>query len=151
MTQAAVQEIVARHQGRRGALLPLLHDLQEAFGQIEAEAVPLVARALNLSRAEVEGVISFYRDFRRAAAGRHIVTVCRAEACQAVGAEDLVAHLQTRLRLDLDTTAADGSFTLASVYCLGNCALGPSLLLDGQLHGRVTPARADALLAEVQS
>ena len=147
-SEEKAQAVIHRHKGRRGALLPLLHELQETFGYIDGRAVPPVAEALCLSKAEVEGVISFYKDFRRTAPGRHVVAVCRAEACQAVGAEGLVAHLQSKLSLTVDGTSADGAFTLDTVYCLGNCALGPSLTIDGVLHGRVTAERADKLIGD---
>lgn len=138
--------IVETHRHLRGNLLPILHALQEEFGCIDEEAVPLLAQELNLSRADVHGVVSFYHDFRRTRPGRHIVKVCRAEACQSMEADGLVEHLQKRLRVDLGDTTTDGTFTLEPVFCLGNCALAPAMMVDGALHGRVSPARADAIL-----
>jgi formate dehydrogenase subunit gamma len=129
-----------------GALLPILHALQEEFGYIHAEAIPLVAQALLLSHAEVVGVIGFYHDFRRVPAGRHILRVCRAESCQAMGCEAVVEHLRNRLGIDMGETTADGAITLETVYCLGNCALSPAVLLDGSLYGRVSPERVDQLV-----
>ncbi len=130
-----------------GASLPILHALQAEFGYVHPDAVALVADALLLSRAEVVGIISFYHDFRQVPPGRHILGVCRAEACQAVGCEALVSHLQSRLGVPMGETTADGAVTLKTVYCLGNCALGPSVMLDGELHGRVSSERVEALLA----
>ncbi|CCQ72464.1 formate dehydrogenase subunit gamma [Magnetospira sp. QH-2] len=141
--------VIERHAKQRGALLPLLHAVQDLFGHIPDPVVPLVAQRLRLSRAEVEGVISFYKDFRRQARGRHVVTLCRAEACQAMGAEDLVAQLRHRLSMDMDTTHENGDLTLETVYCLGNCALGPSAVVDGQLIGRATAERIEARLKVV--
>lgn len=139
--------ILAEHQHLRGALLPMLHALQEEFGYIDDAALPLLAKTLNLSRAEIHGVVSFYHEFRRQRPGQHVLKVCRAEACQSMGAEALIAHIQDHLRIDFGQTSADGRFSLEAVYCLGNCALSPSLLLDDTLHGRVSPARFDALTA----
>jgi formate dehydrogenase subunit gamma len=133
-----------------GALLPILHSLQEEFGFIHEDAVPLIADALNLSRAEVYGVISFYHDFRRTPAGRHRLQMCRAEACQAMGCDRLIEHVEKRLDTKLGHTSEDGAFTLDAVYCLGNCALSPAMMLDGRPYGRVTPQVASFLIDEVQ-
>jgi formate dehydrogenase subunit gamma len=127
-----------------GAALPILHALQEEFGYVDRAAVPLIADALNLSRAEVLGTITFYHEFRQEPPGRRVVKLCRAEACQAVGCEDLVAHLG-RQAIGLDTTSADGALTVETVYCLGNCALGPAALVDGTLVGRLDAERLTAL------
>jgi formate dehydrogenase subunit gamma len=129
--------VVAEHAGRRGPLLPILHALQEEFGYVDPRAVPLVARELNLSRAEVHGVVSFYKDFRTAPPPAVEVRVCRAEACQSLGAHELAAHARERLGAEYD-----------EVFCLGNCALGPSVTVDGRLYGRVDAAVLDRLLAE---
>jgi len=134
-----------------GPLLPVLHALQNAFGHIPSEAVPLIADILNLSRAEVHGVISFYHYFRQRPPGEHTVRICRAEACQAVGCEALVEHAGSRLGVDFHQTTADGRYTLEPVYCLGNCACGPSVMIDEELHARVTPARFDALLETLEA
>ncbi len=129
-----------------GALLPILHALQEEFGYIHEEAIPLVAEALNLSKADVHGVISFYHDFRKSPPGRHVLRICRAEACQSMGCERLIEHVEKRLGVSLGETTADRSFTVEAVYCLGNCALSPSAMLDGRPYGRVSPQVADFLI-----
>ena len=143
--------IIAELQGLPGAALPILHALQEAFGYVPDAAVPLVADALTLSQAEVVGVIEFYHDFRRSPGGRHTLRVCRAEACQAMGCEALVAHLERSLGVAMGETTADGAVTLQPVYCLGNCALSPAVLLDRDLYGRVNPEKADALVAAARN
>lgn len=145
-----VLDIVARLKDRPGALLPVLHGVQDALGHVPPGAVPLIARELNLSRAEVHGVLTFYHGFRRTPPGRHVLQLCRAEACQAVGAAALERHAKQALGVDFHGTTADGALTLEPVYCLGNCACGPSLLLDGRLHARITPERFDALVAEAR-
>lgn len=145
--EQAVQRALDEHAGMPGALLPVLHALQSALGCVPAVAVPLIAEGLNLSRADVHGVISFYDDFRQQPVGRHQLRICRAEACQAVGAAALEDHARRVLGLDMGETRADGSVTLDAVYCLGNCACGPSLAVGERVHARVTPARLDALLA----
>jgi formate dehydrogenase subunit gamma len=140
--------LIAERAALPGALLPILHALQEQFGYIDAAAVPLVAEALNLSRAEVHGVLTFYHDFRQTPPGRHVVRVCRAEACQSMGADRLVEHIQGRLGIGFHETTADGRITLEQVFCLGDCACSPALMLDGKLHGRVDAARFDRLIAQ---
>lgn len=129
-----------------GALLPILHSLQEEFGYVDEAAVPIIARELNISQAEVHGVISFYHDFRREPAGRHLLQICRAEACQSMGCESLVQHVERKLGIRVGDTTADRSITLKPVYCLGNCALSPAVMLDGKPYGRVTPTTVDALI-----
>jgi len=139
-------EIIARESAREGATLPLLHALQEAFGYIHADAVPMIAAALNLSRADVHGVVSFYHDFRRSPPGRHVLLLCRAEACQSLGGDALGEHVRQRLGVDWHDTTADGAVTLQPVFCLGLCAVGPSAMLDGAPLGRLDNARIDAAL-----
>jgi len=134
-----------------GALLPILRAIQDKFGYVDAAAVPVIADELNLSRAEVHGVISFYHDFRQHAPGRHIVKICRAEACQSVGGRDSEAHAKDRLNAGFHETSADGRYTLEPVYCLGNCACAPSAMIDGKLHGRVTPKRFDQLIDALEA
>jgi formate dehydrogenase subunit gamma len=135
---------------REGPLLPILHALQEEFGYIDEAAEPLIAEALNLTRAEVHGVVTFYHDFRRAPAGRHVLKLCRAEACQAAGGDPLAAQAEARLGIRLGTTAPDGSVTLEPVYCLGLCAIAPSAMLDGRVVGRLDQGRVESLLAEAR-
>jgi formate dehydrogenase subunit gamma len=139
-------DIIARESGREGATLPILHALQAAFGYIHAEAIPMIAQALNLTRAEVYGVMSFYHDFRREPPGRHTLRLCRAEACQSLGADALAAHVRQRLGVDWHDTTADGAVTLEPVFCLGLCAVGPSAMLDGTPLGRLDNARIDSAL-----
>jgi formate dehydrogenase subunit gamma len=134
-----------------GALLPVLHALQDKFGYVDAAAVPVIADELNLSRAEVHGVISFYHDFRKHAPGQHIVKICRAEACQSVGGRESEERAQERLNAGFHETSADGRYTLEPVYCLGNCACAPSAMIDGKLHGRVTPKRFDQLIDALEA
>jgi formate dehydrogenase subunit gamma len=141
-------EAVARaHADQPGALLPVLHAIQGEFGYVDREAVPIVADVLNISRAEVFGAISFYHDFRESPPGRHVLRMCRAEACQAMGAEALIAHAETWLGARLGETTGDRRVSLDAVFCLGNCALSPAVMLDGELHGRVTPARLERLVS----
>jgi formate dehydrogenase subunit gamma len=140
--------IISAEVGREGAMLPTLHAIQSEFGYVPAEAVPLIAHALNLSRAEVHGVISFYHDFRRHPPGRHVLQLCRAEACQAMGADALAARARERLGADWGETTADGAVTLEPVFCLGLCACAPSAMLDGRPVARLNAARLDALLVE---
>lgn len=147
---AELSALLDAHRDRPGALLPVLHAVQDALGHIPSAAVPIIARALNLSRAEVHGVIGFYRHFRSHAPGRHVVQICRAEACQAVGALELEAHARRALGCGFHATCADGSVTLEPVYCLGNCACGPSVRVDDEIVGRVDARRFDELLAELR-
>ena len=139
-------EIIAKESGREGATLPILHALQDAFGYIHADSVPMVAEALNLTRAEVHGVVSFYHDFRRTPPGRHVLHLCRAEACQSLGADSLAAHVRARLGVDWHDTTADGAVPLAPVFCLCRCAIVPTAMLDGTPLGRLDNARIDAAL-----
>ena len=129
-----------------GALLPILHALQDEFGYVDKAAVPLIAETLNISQAEVQGVISFYHDFRHAPAGRHVLKMCRAESCQSMGCESMIRHVENRLGVKLGETTTDRSFTVEPVYCLGNCALSPAVMLDGKLYGRVSAEVADFLI-----
>jgi formate dehydrogenase subunit gamma len=130
-----------------GPLMPILHAIQQKLGFVPQDAVPVVARELNLSIAEVHGVVSFYHYFRKERGGRHVVHLCRAEACQSRGAAALEAHAKRSLGVNFHGTTADGALRLEPVYCLGNCALGPSIMLDERLHGRVSVQRFDALMA----
>lgn len=141
-----VTRLLERHKGVPGALLPILHEIQESIGYIPDAAVPEIAHALNQSQAEVRGVISFYHDFRTTPPARHILRLCRAESCQSRGAEQLAAQLRERLQLDDHGSSADGNISLRPVYCLGACACSPALELDGQVHARLSAERLDALL-----
>jgi len=148
--ESLVREIVAAHRGVEGAALPILHAIQHGLGHVPDSIVPMVAEALNISRAEMHGIVTFYHDFRREPAGRHVLKLCRAEACQAAGSEQIAERLQGKLGLKLGETSADGQVTLEAVYCLGLCATAPAAMLDGRPVGRIDAARADALLEEVQ-
>jgi formate dehydrogenase subunit gamma len=143
-----VRSAVDAHRLERGPLLVILHELQERLGFVPADAVPLLARELNLSRADVHGVVTFYKDFRTAPPGRHTVELCRAEACQSVGAEALVAELEQELGIKTGSTTANGAITLEQVFCFGNCALGPSGRIDGRVRGRLDRDTIAALITE---
>ncbi|WP_127901952.1 formate dehydrogenase subunit gamma [Solirhodobacter olei] len=143
------EEIVGEHAGLEGPLLPILHAVQDAFGYVPQEALPKIAEKLNITRAEVHGVVSFYHDFRDAPAGRHVVKLCRAEACQAQGAEETAAHAKARLGVGFHGTTPNGNVTLEPVFCLGLCACGPAAMVDGKVVGRVDAARLDEILAEM--
>lgn len=140
-----IAEILEAHQGLEGPLLPILHAIQAAFGYVPDSAIPQIAKALMLSKAEVHGVISFYHDFRSAPAGRHVLKLCRAEACQTVGADAVADRIKAALGIDWHETTADGRVTLEPVFCLGLCACGPAAMVDGRLVGRCD----DGVLAEV--
>jgi formate dehydrogenase subunit gamma len=142
-----VLRIVEELKGRPGPLLEVLHAIQVALGYVPEGAVPLVARGLNLSRAEVHGVVTFYHYFRRTPPGKHVVNLCRAEACKSLGADELAEHAKRSLGVDFHETTRDGEFSLEPVYCLGNCACSPAAMVDGRLYGRLTPERFDAMIA----
>jgi len=143
-------QIIAEHSKVEGATLVILHALQEAFGYVPEDALPMVATALNLSRAEVYGVFTFYHDFRARPAGRHVLKLCRAEACQAAGGDALAARAEAKLGISIGNTTPDERVTLEPIYCLGLCATAPSAMLDGRLVGRLDNARIDALVSEAQ-
>ncbi|QIO99610.1 formate dehydrogenase subunit gamma [Bradyrhizobium symbiodeficiens] len=143
-------EIIADLASQEGATLVILHALQQAFGYVPQAAIPMVAQALNLSRAEVHGVFTFYHDFRHKPAGRHVLKLCRAEACQAAGGDALAARAEAKLGVSLGSTTADDRVTLEPIYCLGLCATAPSAMLDGRLIGRLDQKRLDALIVEAQ-
>src|SRR5579883_203625 len=153
LTAAQTSEITAiceRLKNEPGPLLVVLHAVQRALGYVPKDGVPIIARVLNVSMAEVHGVISFYHYFRKTPPGRHVLHICRAEACQAVGAVELEAHAKRSLGIDWHGTTADGAVSLEPVYCPGNCAMGPSIMIDEELKGRVGPERLDALIAEIR-
>lgn len=147
-TADEIGPVIARHLHLEGPLLPILHALQAEFGHVPAAAVDLLAEALNIGKAEVHGVISFYHDFRQAPAGRHVLKICRAEACQAMGGEAVAAAALERLGLDWHGTTADGALTVEPVYCLGLCACAPAAMVDGRVVGRVDADRLVALATE---
>jgi formate dehydrogenase subunit gamma len=146
-----IDNIVAGLADKPGALMLVLHAVNDRVGYMPPELVPAIARALNLSRAEVHGVISFYHDFRTKKPGRKIIRVCRAESCQAMGAVALADHIQKRLGISFGQTSDNGDFTLEPVYCLGNCACSPAIVVGDDLYGRVTPQRFDEILSSVTS
>lgn len=146
-----VEAVVQQHAGQVGPLMLVLHGVQERMGYVPSEAIPLIAKSLSLSRAEVHGVMHFYHDFRTEPAGDHIVQVCRAEACQAMGARTLEAHVKAQLGIDYGQTSADGRYTLEPVYCLGNCACAPTVRIDEDIHARVTPEKFDRLIDATQA
>lgn len=142
-------EIIAAELDREGAALPILHALQAAFGYVPHDAVPMVASALNLTRAEVYGIVTFYHEFREHPPGRHMLHVCRAEACQSLGADALHARMRQKLGVEWHGTTADGAVTVEPVFCLGLCAVGPAALLDGRPIGRLDDAKLQAELETV--
>lgn len=143
--------VIAAHEGLEGPLLPILHGLQEEFGFVPPEALPEVALALNISRAEAHGVATFYHDYRTHPAGRHVLKLCAAEACQSMGGAKLAERVQRALGIGFGETAADGSVTLEPVYCLGLCACAPAAMLDGRVVGRLDAGKVDALVAEARA
>jgi formate dehydrogenase subunit gamma len=145
--QPRLGEILAQHAARPGALLPILHAVQDEWGHVPRAALPAIAEALNISRAEVHGVMTFYHDLRAVPPGRRVIRLCRAEACQAAGAEALCAQARARLGVDWGGTSADGAVTLEQVFCLGLCACGPAAMVDGKLVARLDAARLEAILA----
>jgi NADH:ubiquinone oxidoreductase 24 kD subunit len=146
-----VLAIVAAHRAERGPLLPILHDIQADFGFIDPRCVPIVAEALNVSRAEVHGVITFYRDFRSTPVGAVEVRICGAEACQSVGADGLIADAEKRFGIPVGKTTADGRLTLTEVFCLGDCALGPAVMIDSEVHGLMDGERLARLIEEASA
>jgi formate dehydrogenase subunit gamma len=145
-----VLEIIRSNKNRPGALLPILHGVQDALGYVPPDSVPLIAGELNLSRAEVHGVISFYHYFRDTPPGKRTIYLCRAESCQAVGSDALEVHAKRRLGIDYHETTEDGAFSLEPVYCLGNCACSPSIMVDKDVYGRVTAEEFDHIIENIQ-
>jgi formate dehydrogenase subunit gamma len=146
-TAAIVQEL----KGLEGPLLPILHGIQEEFGHVPQDALPIIAEALNISKAEVHGVVTFYHDYRSHPAGRHVLKLCQAEACQSMGSDAIASKLKQLLGIGFHETARDGSVTLEPVYCLGLCACAPSAMLDGEVIGRLDDEKLDEIIAEVRS
>ena len=145
-SEALIREIATKHASLPGPLLLILHAIQDELGFVPNDAVPVVAEVLNVSRAEVHGVISFYHLLRDTPPGRHTLYLCRAEACQAMGARTLERHAKEKLGVDYHETTEDGRFSLEPIFCLGNCACSPAIMIDDFVYGRVTPERFDALL-----
>ncbi len=145
-----IHSIIGRFHGRPGPLLLVLHAIQDEFGYIPEEAEAIVAQGLNLSRAEVHGCVTFYHFFRHTPPGKHVVQLCQAEACKSMNADRLAAHAHRTLGIGFHETTANGEYSLEPVYCLGNCALSPAMMVDGELYGRVSNARFDEVLAERQ-
>lgn len=145
-----LEALIQAHREQAGALLPILHAIQDQLGYVPAEATPLIAKSLNLSRAEVHGVISFYHHFRTTPPGKHILQICRAESCQAMGSRELEAQAKAVLGIDYHQTTADGAISLEPVYCLGNCACSPSVRVGDEVQGRMNAAQLEALIAELR-
>ena len=143
-------DIVASLKGLEGPLLPILHEIQSDFGYVPAESLPVIATALNLSNAEVHGVVTFYHDYRREPAGRHLLKLCQAEACQSMGSDAVADRIKRLLGIGFHETARDGSVTLEPVYCLGLCARAPAAMLDGEVVGRLDADAIDEIVAEVK-
>lgn len=150
-TEAQVAAIIEELKGLEGPLLPILHGVQEEFGCVPTEALPVIAEALNLSKAEVHGVVTFYHDYRSQPAGRHVLKLCQAEACQSMGSDAIAAQVKAALGVDFHQTAADGSVTLEPVYCLGLCACAPAAMLDGEVIGRLDADMVAEIAAEVRT
>ena len=148
-TEERVREIIADHLGLEGPLLPIFHALQAEYDHVPQMSVPVIAEVLNLGRAEVHGVMTFYHDFRKEPAGKHVVKICRAEACQSVGADRIADHAMSKLGVDWHETTKNGTVTLEPVFCLGLCACGPAALVDGKVVGRVDEAKLDRIFSEV--
>jgi len=149
--KARTAEIIDEMRGLEGPLLPILHRIQHEFGHVPQDALPVIAEALNLSRAEVFGVVTFYHDYRSHPAGRHVLKLCQAEACQSMGSDAIAARVKALLGIDFHETSKDGAVTLEPVYCLGLCACSPSAMLDGEVIGRLDAAKVDEIVAEVRA
>jgi formate dehydrogenase subunit gamma len=148
--QEIVDSTIEAHHEKVGALLPVLHSIQDKLGHVPKEAVPMIAQAMNLSRAEIHGVMTFYHDFRSEPAGENIIHLCRAEACQAMGARELERHVMESLGIGYGETTADGLVTLEPVYCLGNCACTPSIRINDEIHARVSSEKFNELLKRLE-
>lgn len=147
-TDDEIDATLAQHKHREGPLLPMLHDLQALYGHIPAAAIGRIAHMLNMTRAEAHGVVSFYHDFREGPAGRHVIKICRAEACQSVGGDVMAEETLAKLGLDWHGTTSNGALTVEPVYCLGLCACGPAAMVDGKVVGRLDASRLERILTE---
>jgi formate dehydrogenase subunit gamma len=145
-----IEEHIAAHQHVPGALLPLLHAIQDDIGYIPEDVYPQISKALALSVAEVHGVVTFYHHFRTHPCGRHVLQICRAESCQAMGGEALESHVKSCLSVDYHQTTTDHAITLEPVYCLGNCALSPAVMMDNEVYGRVDQQKIEALINQAR-
>jgi formate dehydrogenase subunit gamma len=141
--------ICAAHANKAEDLMEILHELQDAVGYVPESTLPVIANALNLSRAEVHGVVTFYHDFKREPQGKHVIKICRAEACQSMGTDKLCDHAEKKCGAQFGDTSKDGKYTLEAVYCLGNCALSPAMMIGEELYGKVDPKRFDDVLAKL--
>ena len=150
-THAKIQGLIAQHKGLPGALLPLLHAIQDEFGYVPEESYLSISKALALSVAEVHGVVTFYHHFRSHPAGKHILQICRAESCQAMGSEKLEASIKAKLGIDYHQTTLDGAITLEPIYCLGNCACSPSVMMDDEVYGRMDSQKVAELISEARA
>lgn len=150
-THAKIQGLIAQHKGLPGALLPLLHAIQDEIGYVPEESYLSISKALALSVAEVHGVVTFYHHFRSHPAGKHILQICRAESCQAMGSEKLEASIKAKLGIDYHQTTLDGAITLEPIYCLGNCACSPSVMIDDEVYGRVDSQKMAELISEARA
>lgn len=146
-TREEIDRAIAQYQSQPGPLLQVLHAVQQRLRYIPEAAIPIIASALNLSRAEVHGVVTFYHHFRRHPPGKHVIQICQAESCKAMRGDELNAHAQQRLKIGFHETTADGRFTLERVYCLGNCANSPAMMIDDELHGRMDAQKFDGLIS----
>jgi formate dehydrogenase subunit gamma len=148
--EVAALAVCARHGNRPDELLEIFHELQHHLGYVPDATLPVIASALNRSRAEIYGVLTFYHEFKRHPVGRHVVKICRAEACQSMGTDALCQHAESSLRTKLGGTTADGSITIEQVFCLGNCALSPAIMIGEKLYGKVDPKRFDEIIGSLQ-
>jgi len=148
--QVAALAVCARHGNKPDELLEIFHEMQHELGFVPEETLPIIASALSRSRAEIYGVLTFYHEFKRHPVGKHVIKICRAEACQAMGTEELCQHAETKLNVPLGGTTADGSVTIEQVFCLGNCALSPAVMVGEKLYGRVDPNRFDEIVASLE-
>ncbi len=146
----AVTQLIDSLKDKPGAMLPILHGIQDNLGYIPKDSVPLIAKALNVSRAEVHGVITFYHYFRESPPGKHTIHLCRAESCQSMNGPRLEAHAKAKLGIEYHETTTDGNFSLEPVYCLGNCGCSPAMSINGEVYGRVSPERFDEILDELR-
>lgn len=148
--QIAALSVCARHDNKPDELLEIFHEMQHELGHVPEETLPVIATALNRSRAEIYGVLTFYHDFHRHPVGKHVVKICRAEACQSMGTDELCRHAEAKLNVPLGGTTADGAVTIEQVFCLGNCALSPAVMVGEKLYGRVDPKRFDEIIAGLE-